>query len=365
MMHFRSKHPYITTALLLNAIFALAYPHPGGMHPQKQIDFVKEQIKSNNKRYTDAFHALLVYADSALLKEQHALTDFSIPGFYVNPNLHRKNKQGLEADAFYAYACALAWQLSGKAIYADRALYFLNAWGSINQTYSEADGPLVLSYSGSGLLMAAELMRNYNNWKQEDKDQFATWVKNVYRKAGNEIRRRPNNWADWGRFASVLASYYLDDEKDMAMNLKLIKADLFDKIAGDGHLTEEVKRESNGIWYTYFSLAPITAAAWVLYNATHENLFQLEKDGRSIKKALDYLLLYQQQPADWPWFKNPRIGQAKDPNGFWPANLIEAMLPVYNSAAYDIFLAPHRPIIYNKHHFAWVFPTLMPVMFTH
>ena len=51
--------------------------------------------------------------------------------------------------------------------------------------------------------------------------------------------------------------------------------------------------EKNGLWYTYFSLAPMTASFWVTYNLTGENLFLWEQEGKSVKKALDYLLRYQ------------------------------------------------------------------------
>jgi len=338
-----------------------AYEHPGGMHPKSQIEYVKSQIKLKNEPFHSAFKQLLIKADSALLASQYALADLSIPGYYIKPQEHRKNSFAIQTDGFSAYACALAWQLTGKKVYAEKALYFLNAWASINSKYSDYDGPLVISYSGTSLVIAGELMRPYKRWKHTDQLQFAEWVKNVYRKASNEIRNRKNNWADWGRYGSILADYYLDDETDMAENIRLIKSDLFDKIAADGHLPEEVKREGNGIWYTYFSLAPITASCWTIYNTTGEDLFKWEVQGRSIKTALDYLLYYNQHPAEWQWFKNPRTIKPGSSTEFWPANLVEAMYGIYHDNSYKTFIEPYRPLIYDKHHFAWTFPTLMQV----
>lgn len=351
----------LTTTTLFKASVAPAYPHPGGMHPVSQIEFVKQQIGKKNPRYAEAYKQLIQKADSVLEAEHNAIPDLRIPGFYFNPQEHRKNSLGLQNDSFSAYTCALAWQLSGNKKYAEKALYFINSWSIINKTYSEADGPLVLSYSGGALVMAAELMRKFTGWKNNDQQLFARWVKSVYRKAGNEIRGRANNWGDWGRFASMLSDYYLDDEKDMAENIRLLKSDLFDKIAEDGHMIEEVKREANGIWYTYFSLAPITAASWIAFNASGENIFNYERNNKSIKKALDYLLYFQQHPAEWSWFKDPRTGLKGDKYGCWPANLIEAMSGIYNEPAYDTFLMPLRPLVYPQHDFAWVYPTLMPL----
>jgi hypothetical protein len=350
--------------LLCVVVRILANEHPGGMHPKQQIEFVKKQIAQRKEPFLSAYKQLLLKVDSILNVQHHALEDFNVPGFYVEPKVHRANSQSLQQDGFAAYSSALAWQLSGKSAYAEKALYFLNAWGRINNRYSNFDGPLVMSYSGTSMVMAGELMHNYRSWKKEDRVRFTNWVSGVYRKAANEIRYRKNNWADWGRLGSMLADYYLNDTADMAENIRLIKSDLFEKIADDGHMPEETRREKNGIWYTYFSLAPITAACWVGYNATGENLFVLTEGDRSIRKALDYLLYYQQHPAEWKWFKDPNTGSAAAATGFWPSNLFEAMYGVYKDESYRSFTEAYRPIFYEKHHFAWTFPSLMPVSLT-
>ena len=82
-----------------------------------------------------------------------------------------------------------------------------------------------------------------------------------------------------------------------------------DKIASDSHMPAEVVREKNGIWYTYFSLAPMTASFWVAYYLTGENLFLWEQEGKSVKKALDYLLRYQKSPSEWKWYEGPNVGR--------------------------------------------------------
>ncbi|MGN7722975.1 alginate lyase family protein [Chitinophaga sp. 22620] len=362
MKQYHLKAFLLSAVILFCAATVSANEHPGGMHTKAQIAYVKEQIRQKKEPFYAASMQLLAKADQALSSTHHALADLSIPGYYIKPKEHRENSQSIQTDGFAAYACALAWQLTGEKKYAEKALYFLNAWGAINTRYSDYDGPLVLSYSGTSMVIAGELMRPFKKWEKADRERFAGWVKNVYREAANQIRHRKNNWADWGRYGSMLADYYLDDEADMAENIRLIKSDLFDKIAVDGHMVEEVKREKNGLWYTYFSLAPITASCWVAYNTTGENLFTLENGGRSIKKALDYLLYYQQHPAEWKWFNNPNTGSPTSGTGFWPANLFDAMYGIYKDETYRSFTAPHLPVIYEKHHFAWTFPTLMPAI---
>ena len=254
------------------------------MHPLKQIAFVKKMIGRKQEPYHTAYVQLIRYADSIQQVTHHARNDFAVPGYYVKPEEHRANSLALQQDAFAAYCSALAYRLSGKKRYGEKACYFMNAWATINKKYSEPDGPLVMSYSGSAFLMAAELMDDTSVWDADEKRLFKDWVTSVYRKATNEIRERKNNWADWGRLGSLLAASFLDDKEEIERNIKLIKGDLGDKIASDGHMPAEVVREKNGIWYTYFSLAPMTASFWVAYNLTGENLFLWEQEGKSVKK---------------------------------------------------------------------------------
>ncbi len=344
-------------AVICTSLIANALEHPGGMHPKAQIAFVKAQIQSQSQPYYDAYRQLIAYADSALAHPSHALADFSVPGYYVNAEMHRKNSKSLNSDSFDAYACALAYQLSGQTKYADKSRSILKSWAELNTQYSEADGSLVMAYAGSGMVMAGELLMSYKGWKDEEQLLFKKWVKGVYLKACNEIRNRKNNWADWGRFGSILSAYFLDDSAEIAENIRLIKSDLFHKIAPDGSMPEETRRGANGIWYTYFSLAPITAACWVAYNATGENLFFLSQDNRSLKNALDYLYYYNLNPKEWKWFENPRPGSPEN----WPGLLLASMADIYQDSRYTAYVTAVQPIINTTHHFAWVFPTLMKV----
>jgi len=333
----------------------------GGMHPQEQIDFVRQQVKQKKEPFLSAFNQLISKADSSLNIVHHAVEDYRVPGFYQDKDGHRRQSLALQVDGISAYSCALAWKLTGKEKYAGKALYFLNAWASVNKKYSELDGSLVMSYSGTTLMISADLLKNYKKWKTADRDQFTAWTKNVFRHAANSIRFRNNNSGDWSRLASLLANSYLGDTADFQEDVRLIKKDLFEKIDADGHMIEEVKRQGNGIWYTYFSLAPLTASMWVIYNKTGENLFFQQKNGASVKKALDYLLYYNQHPDEWKYFKDPVTGSKESMYGFWPANLLEAMSGIYDSGEYRSYVAPHRPVVYLKHDYAWTYPTLFPL----
>ena len=347
----------IISIIILMCIYLSMFGQKGYMHPEAQIEFVKLQIKQKNEQFKLAFDQLIEAANKALTTPNNALEDFSVPGYYDDPKTHSANSKSLQTDAFNAYSCALAYRLGGNKKYGQKACELLNVWAKTNKKYSDYDGSLVMAYSGNAMVMAAQLMSETKLWKKAEQELFNQWIINVYRKACNEIRKRSNNWADWGRFGSLLCAVYLNDTDELNENIRLVKSDLFHKIASDGSMPEETRRQGNGIWYTYFSLAPITGACWIIYNATGDNIFNLEKDGISLKTAIDYLLYHNLHPAEWKWFENPRTGTPST----WPGNLLEAMYGIYHDARYVEYIKNDRPIIYPVHHFAWSFPTLMPL----
>jgi len=326
------------------------YPKDCCMHPEMQITFVKTQISEENEPYYSAFLQLIYYADLALNISSNVPTDYYVPGAYDDYANHVIDSKPLQDDAFNAYCTALAYTLTKEEKYGLKACYFLDAWAIQNKSYSGHDGSLCMCYSGSGLLIAAELMKESEIWSQ--KIQFKSWVENVYQKAAKNNRTLENNWGDWGVFASLLAASFTENQAELLENIRLLKS-RFNNISADGSIPAEVARGDNGIWYTYFALAPFTASCWCIYNLTGENLFQ----NSSLKKALDYLLYYTQNPKEWKWYNNPVQGS---PNS-WPGNLFEAMYGVYHDNNYLQYVKNYRPIIYPIHHFVWTFPTLMPL----
>jgi len=343
----------------------LTYEQPNHcMHPEKQINFVKQQISEMNEPYYTAFLQLMYYADSILNVSANVITNYNVPGRYVDPAGHATNSLSLQQDAFNAYCTSLAYCLTDEERYGQKACYFLNTWAYNNTAYSGDDGALVMSYSGSALMFAAELMMDKTIWKEEDEKQFKTWVRNVYQKASNSIRTKVNNWSDWGVFGSLLSASMLNDNSQITANIVLLKSNLSSQISPEGVMPYEIIRGDNGVnqafWYTYFAMAPITGSLWIAYNLTGENLFTWQEDGKSVKKVLDNLLYYYIHPQEWKWSNNKNfVFQSKGQR--WLDTLIEAMSGIYNDPEYIEYVEPLRPIIYPHHDFVWVFPTLMPL----
>lgn len=336
---FKSKsRNLLFLSILAMMFFAIchAYNHPGGIHTSAEFTAPHDQA---------AIDQVTALANTALSHTHHAVTDFNVPGYYVDPDGHTAAKQGLVSDVRDAYSCAIVWKLTGNTTYADKAKYFINAWSSINKSYSNADGSLCMCYCGVGMAFAADVLFGYTNWSSTDKNQCLTWASTVLDKAGDEIKSRANNWADWGILASIAVAQLKDDTTNMNNDITRLKAIIDSQISDTGVMPEEQSRGERHIWYAYFALAPMSAACQIAYNSTGQNLY-LYNNSR-IKKALDYY---------FPLWQNPPPDQLIQEKAY---NLMEPMYSIYKVSSWWTYVSPQRPIERTDHHFAWCFPSLL------
>lgn len=336
-----------------------AFSHPGGMHPKEKIIDVREKIQQGDRFYVSAYQKLKEQADANLNREPNAPEDFSVPGYYDDPEGHRAAMDQLSLDAWAGYSCALAWQYvpdNERVKYAEHAKKVILNWATVNKKASNYDGDLAMADAGAGLVFAAELLSDFSGWTDTEQNQFEEWLKLVYMPTCQKIVYEPNNWGDWGILGLTAAHYFLDDEDEMDDDIAILQARIDKTINADGSMPEEVKRDKRGLWYTYFALAPLTAACQIAYDATETDLFKYKgNDGAGIEEALDYLLKYTVTPDGWPHFDGKLNMGSRT---LYPGNLFEAMYGIYEKQEYLDYLKDARPLIVFGHHYAWALPTL-------
>ena len=347
------------------------FKHPGGFHSLAQIE--EARSRALEEPAASAVVQLMADADAALLRVPQAVKVFSVPFYYRNSKASQEAKKCLSEDASAAYALALAWHLGpeeGRDRYAEKAVEILNAWATTNRKIAGWDGPLVACYAGVPLIFAADLLWDYQGWEKESQAGFGDWVRKVFWKNAQKVKRRANNHGDWGTFASIASSHYLDDAGTLRSDVERVKTRIDRTIAANGELPLENLRTNSGMWYTYFALAPMTGACQVALDATGTDLFTyVSPKGRSIRQALNKYFEYCQNPGSWPYRPRPGLRgriqrvfhpcandvELPTPDGM-PGNLYEAMISVYAEKAWDDWLAPYRPVHGCR---AWIYPTLL------
>ncbi|MCA0753544.1 alginate lyase family protein [Paenibacillus sp. N4] len=308
---------------------------------------------------------LLRLAGESLSVRCHAVPVWHIPGFYFDAAGHQAAKRLMEADAQAAYTTALAYRLTGEAAYADKAAELIDGWASVNRALADNDGPLVSAYLGTGLIRAAELLKAYSDWRTEAQERFVRWMTGVCLPEWDRIPLR-NNWWSWSLYAQLSLFRFLDDKDRFAEETANLKEQIDHSLAPAGFIPEETNRGKNSIWYHYFALAPLTAAAKQIMDVTGENLFRwTSPSGASIKKSLDTLMYYTDgRAAEWPYGKDQNV-PAPLSSDTWPLDLFGAMSGIYGDPEYERFVSPYRPIIGNTNKnsgyfqsYAWVYPEL-------
>ena len=349
--------------LLMGGSFAGAegFEHPGGLHSKQQIETTRKQVALGVQPWADACRSLLAEAAANLQKEPQPMADFSVPGFYVDPRGHRDIMGRLSEDAWVAYSCAVAYQVAtgeSRVRYGDKAIQVITAWATVNMRTGNVDGDLAMVDAGVGLVLAGELMTDYDRWSVKQRKTFSKWVRTVFLTSSMRIVERRNNWGDWGVFGCAAAHHFLDDAAGLDHDMEHIRRKIDQSIAADGSMPLELNRKSNGMWYTYFALAPLTAACQIAVNGRGVNLFHFKgTDGAGIETALDYLLRYCKAPDKYPQYKTAVMGSGSADG--WPGNLFEAMSGIYDRPDYANWMKHGRPVMVHGHHYAWTVPTLL------
>ena len=339
--------------------------HPGGLHSQLQISITKQKIQQNMQPWENAYNELIARANGYLSHSSQAVEDFHAPGYYSDPEGSLAAKRLIQGDGVAAYTLALSYQLDDgidRTRYADKAVELLNSWATINKTVSGVDGPEYMCTGGIGLIHAADLVWNYDGWNVADRDNFTDWVNSVFQGAANAIIGESFNWGCWGTMASISAAYLVDDQETIDHVIELIKNRIRDTIESDGHLPYETRYGAKGLWYTYYALAPLTAACQVALNASGVDLFHYTSpNGRNIKMALDCLFYYSEHPDEWPYYDG-ELSSIPNPHS-WPGNLFMAMAAIYDGDNYKDWVTSLGPVYdstwWDVLHITWYFPVLM------
>ncbi|MCC5839641.1 MAG: alginate lyase family protein [Opitutales bacterium] len=333
----------------------------GGLHDAEEIAATFHYLDWGDPEATAAFWAIADEAPALLAHVPQAPAIFDAPAISVDNQGHQDAFFLLGGDVWAAYAMALLYRLDhspGREIYGNKALEVLNAWASNNHSVTGGDGHLMMAYGGVGLLHAAQLMRSSSLWSDPDRQQFESWVRTVFLGSCSAIRGRRNNWGDWGIFGAITAHNFLGERFALEADATQLRNKIDRRINSEGILPEEVHRGSAGLWYTYFSLAPLTAAANVLYNAQLADFFNyVPESGGGLRLALDYLFTYCLDPGSWPHHQWGLVNPPS-PDTFY-GTLFEAMAEIYGDADYAAWVEDSRPIMNDWHHFSWAAPTLI------
>jgi len=328
--------------LMLAAQAAPAFEHPGGPHTQAQLDQARAAILAGEEPWLSAYADVVQFAEEGLAEQPSPVAVFDSPGD-EDPVRNAEMKENLKRDTEAAYYCALMAALdidltpAARADHANKTREILVAWASTTLEISGGalfpeNGKLKMAYIGSAMLMAGDLILDDPGWTQSEKNQFLLWVKFIYRRNVVEIMDASGNRGAWGLYAAMLADHLLDDAPKMQELEVRLREIIDEQVEPDGTLPDAMARGEKSLWYTYFTLAPLTHAVETLRNDLGTDLYALvPPSGGTLLQGLHRFHAGVLDPTGWSTIPQVLVpGGADD----WGANLLFAMGHVYGEPGF-------------------------------
>ena len=271
------------------------------------------------------------------------------------------SKRGTDANAIGAMAdavetLAMAWYFSGKEKYAEGAARLIRAWFldpatrmNPNLRYAQAipgrnDGRgagLIESRHFIKVVDAAGLLRASRAWTENDKQaltrwfrEFAGWMQTSPN--GKDEANAKNNHGSW--YAAQLACFALfTGDKELARKtVEGARVRIARQIEPDGKQPEELQR-TRGLWYSGFNLEALMILAEA-GKRTGIDLYNFQsKDGRGIRRGVEYLAPYADTARPWPHRQINEMESARRELAY----VLRRASIAYREPKYEALLAKH------------------------
>ena len=178
--------------------------HPGGLHTQADFDRVKSKVEANEEPWSSAYKKLKSSSHVDLNWTPRPVEKI-IRGGKTIWEPEPDNYWNAYQDAATAYQCALVWKISGDKAYADKSIQILNAWARrCRAVGGDTNGSLASGLYGYQFANAAEIMRGYEGWKENEFEQFKDMMLRVFYKwsigflEGRHGTIDEHYWSNWG-----------------------------------------------------------------------------------------------------------------------------------------------------------------------
>ena len=189
----------------MSSVFSQTFRHPGLLHSEEDFENIKARIAAGDEQTLVALEALKT-APPVLGDHGHnwGVNEVIIRG------IDGENHMNAYRNAARAYQMALIWKITGDEAAGNWAIDILNAYRIWNKSlHGNTNISLIPGFIGYQLINAAEIMRDYRNWPEEDFRQFKQYMIDVWFTVAQDFleRRhdtvvRENSWihyySNWG-----------------------------------------------------------------------------------------------------------------------------------------------------------------------
>jgi len=231
-----------------------------------------------------------------------------VPHYYRFKKEHRAIHHRIRKDAIASHAFAMAYVLSKKAIFLEKAKEFLFSWVrtleppkkfSLTYLHIREDNPIVISYVFPHFIMCMDLLKGYEGLSLEEERTFSHWLRPFvsYMEKEESIK---NNHHIFQTLFLLCAAHYLKDAFLFKKSIHFYLNGLRSQINKEGFLPYEIIRGKRAATYTLMALEGLFEIAHIAALHGVENLMEENSYfGGSLKAALDHLLDFIQEENSW------------------------------------------------------------------
>lgn len=157
------------------------WEHPGVFVSSNQLQFVADKVSDGAQPWSQAFTSMLAdpLASPSRTANPYATVEC---GPTSTPNIGCYDERN---DSMAAYMNALAYYITKSTAYAEKAVYYMNAWASTIKAHTNSNAPLQAGWSAANWVRAGELMRyakgpGHDVWEDRDVAVFENMLRSVY-----------------------------------------------------------------------------------------------------------------------------------------------------------------------------------------
>jgi hypothetical protein len=149
------------------------FQHPGILHTAADFDRVSKAVKAQTQPWYAGWQKLIANSHSFPTYKPNPQTAI----YRGSDGTHAENYGVLYNDVAAAYQNALRWKITGNEDHAKAAVAILDGWASKLTTIGgSSDRYLAVGIYGYEFANAAEIMRGYSGWPQQNFQAFVKMV---------------------------------------------------------------------------------------------------------------------------------------------------------------------------------------------
>lgn len=201
----------LAASILLGTTAHAEFVHPGVIHSQEGLDFVKAKVAAGEEPWASQWEKLNESKYSSLEwdPQPRKLVE---RGPYNNPDI---GSSEFSNDSKAAYTHAIHWTISGEAAHAEKAAEIIDAWSAELETIANHDAKLLIGMTGHNYIVAAELIKHtWDGWPEKNQDRFGEMLRTIWLPIIKDYYPTANgNWDASMLQAKIAIGVFLDDRE--------------------------------------------------------------------------------------------------------------------------------------------------------